>query len=387
MPASDALQATPRVSVIMATYNGARFIRAAIDSIVAQTHTDFDLIVVDDASTDATAEILAGITDPRLRVIRNVTNMGVARSRNIAFAAARGDYVALLDHDDLSLPARLACQVDYLDAHPHTVLVGTRSQVLEQGALTARADVSDGSPALMAWLLQLANPLVCSSVMMRGAAARSLAVFMRAEMEFADDYDLYHRLAAYGSIARIDVPLTIYRLHEGNAFRHNEKKMSANAARVLAPSLEKLLGGDASAAAKLIVHHVAAGAPLTGPVALDLLCRAIDRITRHHISLADGAPATQRAIERHAHVVWRKVLRRTARKGCITRARLLAARPVGFKPSVRDLASIVAGDLVVRVMLTTIKAGLGGLRTVRRALSPQPATGASGGAVTSRVSS
>ncbi len=93
----------PRVSVLMTTYNGARFLAESIDSVLAQSFTDFELVVVDDASTDATPSILAGYADPRLRVIRNPVNLGVVGARNRGFADLRGVYVATIDHDDLWL--------------------------------------------------------------------------------------------------------------------------------------------------------------------------------------------------------------------------------------------------------------------------------------------
>ncbi len=121
--------AVPTVSVLMTTWNGAGFIAEAIASVLAQTFTDFELIVVDDGSTDATPRLLAGIGDPRLRVLRQAVNGGVVAARNIGFLAARGRYVAALDHDDLSRPARLARQVAYLETHPAVALVATEIEI------------------------------------------------------------------------------------------------------------------------------------------------------------------------------------------------------------------------------------------------------------------
>lgn len=201
------------------------------------------------------------------------------------------------------------------------------------------------TPELIHWLLHVANPLACSAVMMRGDAARRLPALMRPHLEYADDYDLYHRLLAFGGIGRIDAPLTIYRLHDGNAFRRHEEKMTANAVRVLAPALQTLLGAEAFGAADLIVRHIAAGAPLRTPAALDLLSRSFDTITRHHIALAEGAPQVQLAITGRAHDIWRRVVRAASRQGAVSRALLCAARPVGFVPSWTDLVCIATGDL------------------------------------------
>src|SRR6186713_2063521 len=107
----------PPVSVLMPTHNAAAFVTASIESLLAQTFTDFELIVVDDGSTDATLDVLAAIDDPRLTVIASPDNQGPVHARNRAFAAARGRYIAALDADDLCHPERLARQVAYLDGH------------------------------------------------------------------------------------------------------------------------------------------------------------------------------------------------------------------------------------------------------------------------------
>jgi glycosyltransferase involved in cell wall biosynthesis len=188
----------PAVSVLMTTWNGAGgngaggnaaagngggrrrsdrsggFIGAAIASVLAQSFTDFELIVVDDGSTDATPSVLAGIGDPRLRVLRQAANGGVVAARNAGLAAARGRYVAALDHDDLSHPHRLARQVTYLDAHPGVVLVATEIEIEAAGRRTAPDHPTGGEPALIRWLLHVDNPLTWSSVMFRADAVRRL---------------------------------------------------------------------------------------------------------------------------------------------------------------------------------------------------------------------
>src|SRR5947199_1042993 len=97
----------PLVSVLMATYNGERYIRQSIDSILSQSFADFELIIVDDGSTDSAPTLLQSYSDSRLRVLRNPGNLGVVGSRNRAFAESRGVYVASHDHDDLIRPRRI----------------------------------------------------------------------------------------------------------------------------------------------------------------------------------------------------------------------------------------------------------------------------------------
>lgn len=108
----------PKVSVVMAVYNGQRFVREAIDSILSQTFSDFEFIIVDDASSDRTPRILDGYQDPRIILVHNPANSGPAISRNKAFGRARGDYVAIQDSDDISLPSRIEKQTKILDENP-----------------------------------------------------------------------------------------------------------------------------------------------------------------------------------------------------------------------------------------------------------------------------
>jgi glycosyltransferase involved in cell wall biosynthesis len=130
---ADPHHRAPRVSVIMATYNGSRFIRQSINSILGQTIQDFELIITEDCSDDGTSIILSRINDPRVKILSNSANLGVVKSRNRCLAAARGQYVAMLDHDDLSRPNRLAKQVAYLEEHPGIMLVGTAAHTLDNG--------------------------------------------------------------------------------------------------------------------------------------------------------------------------------------------------------------------------------------------------------------
>lgn len=107
----------------MPTYNKGPFLQEAIDSIVAQTFADWELLIVDDGSTDETKQILSRCDDPRIRVFTTSTNVGRSRARNIALARARGRYIAIFDSDDLSRPSRLEKQVAFLDAHPEIAVV------------------------------------------------------------------------------------------------------------------------------------------------------------------------------------------------------------------------------------------------------------------------
>ena len=337
--------ATPAVSVIMATYNGVRTIRASIDSVLSQTCRDLELIVADDGSTDGTLAVLEGVGDTRLRVLRNDTNMGVVASRNRCFSEARAPAVAMLDHDDLSAPTRLARQLAHLDANPDTVLVGTEARVLDHCGLHRMSHPDKTTPQLIAWLLQVANPLVCSSVMFRADAVRRLGVFMQSSYTYADDYEFYHRMAALGRIARLDRPLTIYRVHAGNAYKRHEQTMLANAARVLVPGYRKLFGGGAEEAAEQVVQHLSAGRPVKDWPTLQRVCAVFDRLNAASLAAPDMDAVSAALLKQQAGVLWRRTLRATNRLGGVRLPDLLACCPAGVRTSPADAALLAAERL------------------------------------------
>lgn len=302
--------------MLMATYNGAGFIRASINSLLAQTWSDFELIIVDDCSTDATPIILSSLDDPRIRIFRNDTNLGVVLSRNRCLVHATGEYIAMQDHDDLSRPTRLARQVNYLDANPGTVLLGTAAHTLEAGRMAPPRRPAVSSPALLAWLLLVANPLICSSIMFRAAAARRLDEFMRPDYTYADDFDLYHRIQRLGAIARLDEPLTVYRLHQTNASRTHEDLMTDNAVRVLTPAYAPWFGAEAAEAARLVQRHVAAMKTVPDIATLRHLRNVLRHLTCSFLQQG-VSESDETLILQHAEDLWRRVIRSARRNATI----------------------------------------------------------------------
>ena len=121
------------VSVIMPAYNGAKFIEQAIESVVQQTYADWELVIVEDCSTDATRALLQRYDDARIWVLYNDTNQGIAYSTNKAIAHSHGRYLALLDDDDIAMPERLAIEARYLDEHPEIAVVGGKNITITAG--------------------------------------------------------------------------------------------------------------------------------------------------------------------------------------------------------------------------------------------------------------
>lgn len=206
----------PRVSVILPVFDGARFLSQALDAILGQTFADFEVIAVDDGSTDTTPAILAeaAARDPRVRVER-LARSGHTRATRRAIELARGELLAHCDHDDVWLPTRLARGVSYLDAHLDVAVVGTGAIVVDAedrplGVITHPCD-----PDEMARRLPVANAICHSSVLTRAAALRVVGGH-RDAFRHASDYDLWLRMSERFRLANLPDPLVRYRVHFGN---------------------------------------------------------------------------------------------------------------------------------------------------------------------------
>jgi hypothetical protein len=311
----------------MAAYNGAALIGETIASLQAQTFRDFDVVIVDDCSTDDTRSMLAAIDDPRFRVIHAPENGGPVRARNRAFAEARGRYIAGLDQDDLCLPDRLARQVAYLDANHDTVLVGTAASVFDGVSARPSSLPAATTPALIEWLLQIMNPLVWSSVMLRADAAQQLVPFTRPDRLYAEDFDLYHRLARLGSVARIDDELLLYRSHGGGASQRFVTTMYASATQILADRHAAILGDDASERCALLVRHVMGQLPVPDRATLARLGDTIMRLQHAFFAERPLSRDDRKLIRWETARLWGRIGRASIRSGKIGVVDAVAVRP------------------------------------------------------------
>jgi hypothetical protein len=202
----------PRVTVLMPVYNDAPFLGAAIDSVLAQTFTDFELIVIDDASTDRSPEIAASYRDPRIRLIVNDTNRGGPAARNRGLAAAKGEYVAQLDANDLSFPPRLAVQVAYLDAHPAVAAVGSQGTMIDVAGRTIGFYSRPITDLGIRWSSIFQTPLINSAAMFRCAIVRDELGGFNANLRCGEDFELWSRLPKHYAIRNLPEPLVAYRI-------------------------------------------------------------------------------------------------------------------------------------------------------------------------------
>ncbi|MCS6836542.1 MAG: glycosyltransferase family 2 protein [Anaerolineae bacterium] len=238
----------PRVTVLMTVYNNARYLGAAVESILAQSWPDFEFLIVDDGSGDGSRDVLAryAAQDGRIRLHFNARNIGLARSLNVGLAMAQGEYVARMDDDDVSLPERLARQVAYLDAHPQVAALGTDwAQVGEddQPLDGGRPVYGLGaSPAYADWLLQWQNPLAHASVMLRRSVLEAHRLRYDPTFSVTEDYDLWTRLAQHGQIARLGDVLLHRRILASSVSVAQQARQIEQTGRIVARELARRYG-------------------------------------------------------------------------------------------------------------------------------------------------
>ena len=208
---------SPKVTVLMPVYNCELYVKEAVSSILNQTFADFELLIIDDCSTDATFQICKSLTDNRIVLIKKDKNSGYTNSLNYGISIAKGQYIARMDGDDISLPERFAKQVAFLDSNPDVAVCGT-----------CYAEIGDRIPIFLTQNddkirieFLTANCIVHPSVMMRSSIFRIFSITYDITMEPAEDYDLWVRIIAYGKIHNLQEVLFNYRVHNNQTSNLN----------------------------------------------------------------------------------------------------------------------------------------------------------------------
>lgn len=214
----------PKVSILVPVFNAERFIADTIAAVLAQTYTDFELILLDDASTDKTAEIVKSFTDERIVYVRNTENLGISANRNKLISMARGEYIAVLDHDDICLPKRLEMQTGFLDKHQDIAMIGSWFELScpKTSSLWRRIITNLGwvwcHPLHPSWDdLWKGNVMMHPTIMYRRKIFADLGINYRAEYSPAEDYDLVRQAMEHNlQIANLPQILLKYNLHGNN---------------------------------------------------------------------------------------------------------------------------------------------------------------------------
>lgn len=241
----------PRVSIITPVYNCATHIAETMASVAAQTLTDYEHILINDGSSDGTAAMIDAASDARCRVFHRDVNRGLIASRNLAAAAATGEFIAVLDHDDLWHPEKLAKQVALLDSNPLMGVVGTHSTLIDTRSqhIGYKRNARYMGDALRIGQL-FRNNFVHSSIMVRRALIHE-PMYVD-EFQLCEDYNLIYQIGRTHDIAIIHENLTRYRLHD--SFGHRKRTLMENYARQM--KRQMLLGlGLVPNEAEVEAHH------------------------------------------------------------------------------------------------------------------------------------
>lgn len=199
----------PTISILMPVYNCAAYIREAINSMLEQTLSDFELIIIDDASTDATPQIISSYDDERIQFVQKPVNTGLIASLNQGIDIAKGKYLARMDGDDISHPDRLARQVAYMEAHPSVVLCGSYYEVISTSEII---EVPCTHAEIKRTLLEkcaFQHP----TVMMKRSFMIDHQLRYNEGYKAAEDYELWSRIVALGEVANLSEVLLYYRRH------------------------------------------------------------------------------------------------------------------------------------------------------------------------------
>lgn len=233
----------PLVSVLLPVYNGGPYLGASIESLLGQTYRNFELIIVNDGSTDDTAQVIERYQDPRIRLL-NQENRGLSPSLNRAVAAARGKYLARQDADDLSLPSRLEKQVAFLESHPDHGIVGTWAEIFCGLRGTKRAHLHHCANAPLKFNLIFDNYFVHSSVMVRASLLQRIGPYAAEASRQPEDFELWSRILRSRCCKMANLPekLVAYREVEGSICRSQPQRIIDGVVRICRENLAAASG-------------------------------------------------------------------------------------------------------------------------------------------------
>lgn len=215
----------PKISVLMPVYNAEKYVKEAVKSILDQTFKDFELIVVDDCSKDGSFQIVSDMskTDSRLKIFRNETNLGVVSTRNRLIELSIGEYIAMLDSDDISFPERLKTQYDFMQKNPDIAVCGSGAVIINGSGRKIGIWKHKTDPEKLKIDMFFHYPFVTSSLMIRKSSLPEK--HYDPDYPVAEDYELLSRIALDRKLANIDAPLVKYRLNCSGLSSNNREKM------------------------------------------------------------------------------------------------------------------------------------------------------------------
>lgn len=228
----------PRITVLMPVYNGAKYLRPAIESVLAQTFADFEFLIIDDGSCDDSLKICRAYVDTRIRLVENGVNLGLIATLNKGLGFARGEYIARMDCDDVCASERFEKQLRFMERHPEIGGCGTWFQkISEDKTEIIRPPVDDGA---IRFFLMFDNAFAHNTMMLRRSVMERHALRYDPDYKYAEDYEFWVRCIRHAKFANLPEVLLNYRYHPENTSNRFQIEQGATADRVRIRHLESL---------------------------------------------------------------------------------------------------------------------------------------------------
>jgi glycosyltransferase involved in cell wall biosynthesis len=210
------------ISVILPIYNCKNYISECIDSVLNQTYKNFELIIIDDCSTDGTYELVSSIKTPKIKLFKKEKNTGYTNSLNFGLSIATGKYVARMDGDDVCHLERFEKQINFMENNPDIILCGTNYKILGSDEIIT----NNYTHSLLMLDLIDKCPFAHPTIFMRTEVLRKYNLNYMSEYEPAEDYKMWTILSKYGKLANLDEILLYYRVHDNQTTFLNRKKQT-----------------------------------------------------------------------------------------------------------------------------------------------------------------
>ena len=227
----------PLITVLMPVYNGAKYLNEAIDSILNQTFSDFEFLIIDDGSTDQSIDQIMLYDDPRIQLIKNKKNLGQSETLNKGLSLARGEYIARIDQDDISIPERLKKQLDFMENNSDVDVCGSWVQLM--GKYNGIIELETQSEEIKISLLTNQN-LAHPAVMIRKDTLVKYDLNYNPTFTIGNDYDLWVRMFDYCSFANLPEPLLKFRMHDNQYSKIIWEQNEVETNRILTNLLKKI---------------------------------------------------------------------------------------------------------------------------------------------------
>ena len=208
------MNSNPLVSVLMPVYNGEQFLHEAIESILQQTYLNFELLIINDGSTDSSERIILSYPDTRIKYVKNESNIKLIATLNKGFALAQGKYIVRMDADDYSVKERLQKQVAFMEANPEVTLAGSWFETI--GDEPSRVVKYESDVTFIRFKMLYQTQFCHPSVILRKSVTDQMPVLFDRDYIHAEDYELFSRIAYAFRVSNLPEVLLKYRTHSGN---------------------------------------------------------------------------------------------------------------------------------------------------------------------------